>query len=107
MTNTQRNSCGVSSKRQHSNKIALGEITPTSVNCASLRWLELGRCVFLKRVVGPVHVMIGQVIANQVPQLRARMFPLQCGQLLTKRKDFKTELGAGTEEGAEAGEQAN
>jgi hypothetical protein len=51
--------------------------------------------------------MIGQVIANQVPQLRARMFPLQCGQLLTKRKDFKTELGAGTEEGVEAGEQAN
>ena len=35
------------------------------------------------------------------------MLSLQYGQLLTKRKDFKAKVIPGTEEGAEAGEQAN
>ena len=35
------------------------------------------------------------------------MFSLQYGQLLTKRKDFKAKVIPGTEEGAEAGKQAN
>ncbi len=35
------------------------------------------------------------------------MFSLQYGQLLTKRKDFKAEVVAGTKESAEAAEHTN
>ena len=40
------------------------------------------------------------------PEGRARMFPLQYGQLLAESKDFQAEVVAGTEKGAEARNQA-
>ena len=38
---------------------------------------------------------------------RARMFSLEYAQLLTEGKDLEPEVVAGTEEGAETGEQAD
>jgi hypothetical protein len=47
----------------------------------------------------------GFTLANErVPGEKPR---LQCGHLLTKLKDFRAEVVAGTKESAEAGEQAN
>ena len=52
--------------------------------------------------------------AEQIPkysilgsQPRARNFSFEHGQLLTEGKDLETEVAAGTEESAEAGEEAN
>ena len=41
------------------------------------------------------------------PQARARMFPLEYAQLLTQCKDLDAEVVAGTEKGAEAGEESD
>ena len=40
-------------------------------------------------------------------QPRVRLFSLECAQLLTERKELEAEVAAGSEECAEAGEEAD